>query len=140
MLFCSLTKVIAPKMFVDCIFVLINSVVLNLSCVRILFQNASSHSCFRLLLTWSAWQRCPRGRGHLQVMLVSSCMSWVPWAVRSSCTPHSHCTSQHVQLAHETGSGGQGLTDSSYLMPSHVGTDQTSSNHKQQIGHMSLHV
>ena len=43
--FCNLTKAITPKMRVLC-FVLTNSVLLNLLCIWILFQNASSHSCF----------------------------------------------------------------------------------------------
>ena len=43
--FCSLIKGITPKIRMLC-FVLINSVLLNLLCVWILVQNASSHSCF----------------------------------------------------------------------------------------------
>ena len=45
-LFCSLIKGIPPK-FADCVFVLINSVPLDLLCIWILFQNANSHSGFR---------------------------------------------------------------------------------------------
>ena len=47
--FCSLIKVITIKIHMFC-FVLINSIVLKLLCIWILFYNASSHSHFRFLL------------------------------------------------------------------------------------------
>ena len=49
-MFCSLIKGTILKMFPDCVFVLLNSILLNFLCVWMLFQNASSHSFFKIFV------------------------------------------------------------------------------------------
>ena len=57
MLSCSLTKGITPKICRLCFF-RINNVLLNRLCVWILFENASSHSCFRFFPHISVRRNC----------------------------------------------------------------------------------
>ena len=74
---CNLIKGITPKIRKLC-FVLINSVLLKLLCVWILFQNVSSHSCFRKKKSVGFGHKCNNTQEQrLCVLVVSGAVTMI---------------------------------------------------------------